>query len=115
MHPSTKDGFISLGKKPGEHSKMAMPKEPAMFYPSIHISSDSKIEFPSEGEAVIQFKKIASSHNTREGSTSYSCELEIHAIKVMGGGMKEKDGLGKKLDDMEDKKNSYASEDDEED
>jgi len=57
-----------------------------IYYPSLYISGDEKIELPDEGTAVITFRKIDSGENTRDPEDpQYRCELEVHSIETKGG------------------------------
>lgn len=50
-------------------------------YPSFHVTSEEKIDFPHEGEMTIRFKKVASSMNERaDGESRYECTIEVHKI-----------------------------------
>ncbi len=65
--------------------------------PSLYSSEGAdKLDFPSEGTAMIRFKKIGSSERTNsEGETEYTCDLEILSvgdIKAIRGSAKKEDG-----------------------
>lgn len=83
--------FIDLGHK-HETPMQCEPAEPdknRVSYPSLYIASDSKIDLPDSGDAIIRFKKVSSSESERDGKSSYSCELEIMAIKPTEAGPME--------------------------
>jgi hypothetical protein len=66
-------------------------------YPSLYFTHDKPVEFPSEGTALITFRKIESSENTRDpDDPKYRCELEIKSIEVKGG-RSDKPDLGSEL------------------
>lgn len=61
-----------------------------MHYPSLYFTHDKPVELPDEGTAVITFRKIESSENTRDPEDpKYRCEIEVHSIEVKGGGKTE--------------------------
>jgi len=91
------DEFIDLGTKPSE----VMPseaKEPRVFYPTLHVHGSEKVEFKDEGAAIIKFKKGDSGVRKRDGKTEYYCDLEVTAIKPLGGSKPAKRGFGESLD-----------------
>lgn len=85
-------------------------------YPSLYFTHDEPVEVPDEGTAVIKFRKIESSENTRDpDDPKYRCEIEVHAIEFKGGdkGMVSmadslKDALRKKM-----KQGQYSEDSDE--
>ena len=52
-------------------------------YPTFHVESKKKIDFPEEGEMTIKFKKIRSEHSTGERGERYSCTIEVRGIVDM--------------------------------
>lgn len=78
--------FIELGSKPAEITEAPSPrKEPAVYYPSLHISGPEDMDFPDEGTATIRFKKGDSGTRKRGDKKEYYCDLEVIAIKPMLG------------------------------
>lgn len=54
-------------------------------YPSLYFTHDEPVNLPEEGTAVIKFRKIESSENTRDPEDpKYRCEIEVHSIDVKG-------------------------------
>lgn len=82
-------------------------------YPSLYFTHDEPVEVPEEGTAVIKFRRIESSENTRDPEDpKYRCEVEVHSIEFKGGEKPEvnvgsmlKDAMRKKL-----KKGDYENE-----
>lgn len=64
-------------------------------YPSFHVESDEKIDFPHEGEMTIKFKKISSEMREGKNGDKYSCTIEVRKIVSMYG---EKDDAPSKRD-----------------
>lgn len=63
--------------------------EEKVSYPSLYFTHDKPVDLPDEGTAVIKFRKIESSENTRDPEDpKYRCEIEVHSIEVKGGGEK---------------------------
>jgi hypothetical protein len=60
-----------------------MPERDDKYYPTLHISSDEKIDFPHEGTITLRFKKTNSSMDERDGKMHYSCTLEMREILDM--------------------------------
>lgn len=94
-----------MGSKPGDKTH----------YPSLYFTHDEPVDIPEEGTAVIRFRKIESSENTRDpDDPKYRCEIEVHSIEVKGGSDKGmvsvadslKDAMRKKM-----KKGEYEEED----
>lgn len=81
------DGFHDLGEEYPKTCCDEPTSEEAsnVHYPSLYFSgkqADAFKSLPPSGEAVIRFKKVSESTRTdRKGETTYSVELEIHAIK----------------------------------
>lgn len=72
-----------------------------MYYPSLYINSNEKIDLPDEGTAVITFRKIDSGANTRdEENPQYRCELEVHSIEPKGGAKKDDEPMGVNVGNM---------------
>lgn len=88
-------------------------KEPKVHYPSLSFTHDEPVDLPDEGTAVIHFRKIESSENTRdEENPKYRCEIEVHSIEVRGGkdeGLKVSVGEAMRKA-MQKKKPSYGEE-----
>ncbi len=89
--------------------------ESKVHYPSLYFTHDEPVNLPDEGTAVIKFRKIESSENTRDpDDPKYRCEIEVQSIDVKGGSDKGlavnvgdalKDAMRKKL-----KKGDYSDE-----
>lgn len=58
-------------------------------YPSFHVESDEKIDFPHDGEMTIKFKKISSEMREGKNGDRYSCTIEVRKIVSMYGDEKE--------------------------
>lgn len=58
-------------------------------YPTFHVESDEKIDFPKEGEMTIKFKKISSEMREGKNGDRYSCTIEVHKIVSMYGDEKD--------------------------
>lgn len=52
-------------------------------YPSFHVESDEKIDFPHSGEMTIKFKKISSEMREGKNGDRYSCTIEVRKIVEM--------------------------------
>lgn len=52
-------------------------------YPSFHVESDEKIDFPHEGEMTIKFKKTSSEMREGKNGDRYSCTIEVRKIVEM--------------------------------
>jgi len=64
-----------------------------MSYPSLYFTHDEPVDLPDEGTAVIKFRKVESSENTRDpDDPKYRCEIEVHSIDVAESRKKE-DGM----------------------
>lgn len=106
---------IDLGQKQdstGCCAPMAEKSDDKMHYPSLYFTHDEPVNLPAEGTAVITFRKIESSENTRDpDDPKYRCEIEVRSIEVKGGevgmnvGSAIKDALRKKM-----KKGEYGEE-----
>jgi hypothetical protein len=72
---------INLAMKSG--GPVSMPERDEAYYPSLHIESDEKIDFPHEGTMTIRFKKTSSSMSERNGEAHYSCTIEAREILDM--------------------------------
>jgi len=59
------------------------------YYPTLHIETDEKIDFPHAGTITLHYKKTSSSMNEREGKKHYSCTLEMQEILDMEGDKEE--------------------------
>lgn len=82
---------IDLGQK-NDIGAPCAPSESKekVHYPSLYFTHDKPVELPEEGTAVITFRKIESSENTRDpDDPKYRCELEVHSIEIQGGKKKE--------------------------
>ncbi len=93
-----------LGSKssgPGCCMSSCEEDEEKMYYPSLYISGDKKIERPEEGTAIITFRKIDSGENTRDPEDpQYRCELEVHSIEVKDGSNQKDGSLTVSMEDM---------------
>lgn len=49
-------------------------------YPTLHIESNKKIDFPEEGVMTIHFRKTGFSVSDRNGGKHYSCTIEAREI-----------------------------------
>lgn len=91
---------IDLGQK-YESPGCCAPSEASddkMHYPSLYFTHDKPVEFPDEGEAVITFRKVESSENTRDpDDPKYRCELEVKSIEIKGDGRKGMVSMGDAL------------------
>lgn len=58
-------------------------------YPSFHVESDEKIDFPHEGEMTIKFKKTSSEMREGKNGDRYSCTIEVQKIVSMYGSEKD--------------------------
>lgn len=58
-------------------------------YPSFHVESDEKIDFPHDGEMTIKFKKTSSEMREGKNGDRYSCTIEARKIVSMHGSEKE--------------------------
>lgn len=106
---------IDLGHKydsTGCCATMESKSDDKIHYPSLYFTHDKPVDLPDEGTAVITFRKIESSENTRDpDDPKYRCEIEVHSIEVKGGevgmnvGSAIKDALRKKM-----KKGEYGEE-----
>lgn len=82
-----------------------------MIYPSLYFTHDKPVDLPDEGTAVIKFRKIESSENTRDpDSPKYRCEIEVHSIEPKGGSEPLKVSLGEKIKDAMAKKKGSKEE-----
>lgn len=93
--------YYDLGSKP-EAIGAKPDKAPSVYYPHLSITSKEEMDLPDEGEAMIRFKKVEDSKNTKRGE--YRCDLEITGIKPMGSGMMKgpkKKTFGEALDEVE--------------
>lgn len=54
-------------------------------YPSFTIETEKEIDFPHEGEAVIKFKKVASSSSERNGKSRYECTFDVLELVSVKG------------------------------
>lgn len=82
---------IELGQKYDNSpcAPMESKGDDKMHYPSLYFTHDAPVELPEDGTAVITFRKIESSENTRDpDDPKYRCEIEVHSIEVKGGGEK---------------------------
>lgn len=59
-------------------AKVAEPSE--THYPSFTYDGPEKIDIPEEGIMEVRYKKVASSEHTRDGKTTHTCTIEVHAI-----------------------------------
>lgn len=50
------------------------------YYPTAHIETDEKIDFPHEGIMEVRYKKTASSMSETNGKMRYSCTFELREI-----------------------------------
>lgn len=80
---------IDLGQKSNNSvpcSPMESAGEDKVHYPSLYFTHDKPVEFPDEGTAIITFRKIESSENTRDpDDPKYRCEIEVRSIDVKDG------------------------------
>lgn len=79
---------IDLGQKMNSCGPCCAPgdSEGKTHYPSLYFTHDEPVNLPDEGTAVIKFRKIESSENTRDpDDPKYRCEIEVHSIDVKGG------------------------------
>ena len=60
-------------------------KKDDVHYPTVHIESDEKIDFPKEGTMLVEFKKISSEHRSTPNGEKYSCTLELRYIEEIDG------------------------------
>lgn len=58
-------------------------------YPSFHVESDEKIDFPHDGEMTIRFKKTSSEMREGKNGDRYSCTIEVRKIVSMYDGEKD--------------------------
>lgn len=80
---------IELGQKYNSGDPCCAPGESKdkTHYPSLYFTHDEPVDVPEEGTAVIKFRKIESSENTRDpDDPKYRCEIEVHSIDFKGGG-----------------------------
>lgn len=78
---------IDLGQKYDSSpcSAPAPASDSKVNYPSLYFTHDEPLDLPEEGTAVITFRKIESSENTRDPEDpKYRCELEVQSIDVKG-------------------------------
>lgn len=74
-------------------------------YPSLYFTHDEPVDLPDEGTAVITFRKVESSENTRDpDDPKYRCEIEVHSIDIKGGGEKGMASMASALKDAMRKK-----------
>lgn len=86
-------------------------KKDDVHYPTVHIESDKKIDFPKEGTMEVQFKKIRSEHSTGPNGDRYSCTLELRYIEEIDGEAPEVKAPAKGRDkEAEDALDSIAKE-----
>lgn len=89
---------IDLGQKYDPSCCAPMPSstgEGKMSYPSLYFTHDKPVDLPDEGTAVITFRKVESSENTRDPSApKYRCEIEVHSIEPKGGKKSEAEDMG---------------------
>lgn len=52
-------------------------------YPTFHVVSDEKIDFPHAGEMTITFKKLSSETREGENGNRYECTIEVRKIVEM--------------------------------
>lgn len=72
---------IDLGEKMEGGGEPMMPAKDHTMYPTLHLMTKEKIDFPKEGRAVIVFKKVSSSEKEGDGKPSrYECTLEVHKL-----------------------------------
>lgn len=77
-------------------------------YPTFHVESDEKIDFPHKGEMTIKFKKISSELREGKNGDRYSCTIEVRKIVSMYGD--EKDAPYKRDKSAEESLDSLAAE-----
>lgn len=71
---------IDLAESNGMMEPVAISSQDVRF-PTFHVELEEDHDFPHSGEMTIQFKKVASSMNRREGEKPrYSCTFEVRKI-----------------------------------
>lgn len=64
-----------------------MPSGPSLdktMYPTLHVDTTKKIDFPHEGTMTVHFKKVSSQMSEGDDrKPRYSCTLEIHSIEEL--------------------------------
>ena len=61
------------------------------YYPTLHIETDEKIDFPHEGTITLHFKKTSSNMRDSNGKKHYSCTFEMREILDMEADEEEED------------------------
>lgn len=71
----------------GRDLEDSMPSEVSIdktLYPTLHVDTTKKVDFPHEGTMTVRFKKISSSMSEGDDrKPRYSCTLEIHKIEEL--------------------------------
>lgn len=107
--------MIDLGQKNSSGpccAPMSTDSESKVHYPNLYFTTDTEIEFPDDGTAVIKFRKVECSENMRDPKDpKYRYELEVQGIDIKGAEVEEED-MGKKAMKgikmmMDKKKESY--------
>lgn len=63
---------------------------PKLHYPTLYFTCGEEIKLPDQGSAMIKFRKVECSENTRDPeSPKYRYELEVHGIEVKAGKVEE--------------------------
>lgn len=93
---------IDLGVSYDEKMPSVKEMKQEAHYPTLHIESDEKIDFPDEGVMTIHFRKTGFSVSDRNGGKHYSCTIEAREIL---------DIEAKDYDDSPTKSSSRKSED----
>lgn len=108
-------GFMDLGKK---YSPMATveakpKKEPKIHYPSCYVSDVEGLDVEDGDDVVLKGKVTSCTTTSRDGKTSYSCEIEVNGLKVDGKSLKADSGAGldSALDKIEEKKSKVQDDD----
>ena len=98
--------MIDLGQKASETGPCQAPAKESknkVYYPTFYIRSKDKIDLP-DGEFYFSAKarKISSEERQRDGEEpSYSCELEVKAIRPEGAVESEDDDVDTGMASME--------------
>lgn len=97
-----KDSFVDLGvnREKTEPSPQNDVSNSKVYYPSVYISGNVGCDLEAGDEVLISGVVTGCTKTTRDGKTTYSCDVECRGIKVSGLSSK-KDGLDFALSEIE--------------
>ena len=107
-----KDSFINLGRnrEKTELSRLNDGSDSKVYYPSVYISGNGNLDLEDGDDVLIRGIVIGCTKTTRDGKTTYSCDVECRGIKNSESSSK-REGLDLALSEIE--KERHDVEDDE--